>query len=85
MLVKSFKKRHAENSKSNSNFPGIEVIYGDQNRSSFNNLSKFRDDSSSGNGVNVYSPAKAEEQLRRGYANNGTLSRMKAASEVEGK
>lgn len=64
--------------------PGVEVVYGDQNRSSFNNLSKFRDDNGSGNGVNVYSPAKAEEQMRKGYGNNGTLSRMKAASEVEG-
>ncbi|XP_052752216.1 receptor-type tyrosine-protein phosphatase zeta-like [Galleria mellonella] len=63
---------------------GVEVIYGDQNRSSFSNLSKLRsEDSSSGNGLNVYSPAKAEEQLRRGNVTNGTLSRMKAASEVE--
>lgn len=57
------------------------MIYGDQNRSSFNNLSKHREDNGT-NGVNVYSPAKAEEQMKR--ANNGTLSRMKAASEVEG-
>ncbi|CAH0758270.1 unnamed protein product [Diatraea saccharalis] len=64
---------------------GVEVIYGDQNRSSFNNLSKLRsDETGSGNGVNVYSPAKAEEMMRRGHATNGTLGRMKAASEVEG-
>ncbi|XP_059047988.1 uncharacterized protein LOC131843377 [Achroia grisella] len=63
---------------------GVEVIYGDQNRSSFSNLSKFRsDDNGSGNGLNVYSPAKAEEQMRRGNVTNGTLSRMKAASEIE--
>ncbi|XP_049871564.1 mucin-12 isoform X2 [Pectinophora gossypiella] len=63
---------------------GVEVIYGDQSRSSFHNLSKLRsDDNGSGNGVNVYSPAKAEEQLRRGVT-NGTLGRMKAAAEVEG-
>ncbi|XP_068622576.1 uncharacterized protein [Battus philenor] len=61
----------------------VEVIYGDQQRSSFNNLSKLRsDDSSSGNGVNVYSPAKAEELMRR--TTNGTLGRMKAASEIDG-
>ncbi|KAJ2949383.1 hypothetical protein O0L34_g15295 [Tuta absoluta] len=64
---------------------GVEVIYGDQSRSSFHNLSKLRsDDSSSGNGVNVYSPSKAEEQHRRAHVTNGTLGRMKAASEVEG-
>ncbi|XP_072938249.1 uncharacterized protein [Epargyreus clarus] len=62
---------------------GVEVIYGDQNRSSFNNLSKLREDNGSGNGVNVYSPAKAEEMMRRGHATNGTLGRMKAASEIE--
>lgn len=65
-------------------YSGVEVIYGDQNRSSFHNLSKLRSDETSGNGVNVYSPARAEEQMRRGNATNGTLSRMKAASEVEG-
>ncbi|XP_053611380.1 mucin-2 [Plodia interpunctella] len=64
---------------------GVEVIYGDMNRSSFGNLSKLRsDDSGSGNGLNVYSPAKAEEQMRRGNVTNGTLGRMKTASEVEG-
>ncbi|CAH4020886.1 serine-rich adhesin for platelets [Pieris brassicae] len=64
---------------------GLEVIYEDQNRSSYNNLSKLRsDDNSSGNGVNVYSPAKAEELLRRGYGNNGTLGKMKTVSENEG-
>ncbi|CAH1637161.1 unnamed protein product [Spodoptera littoralis] len=64
---------------------GVEVIYGDQNRSSFSNLSKLRsDEGGSGNGVNVYSPARAEEQLRRVAPTNGTLGRMKAASEVEG-
>ncbi|KAJ8714746.1 hypothetical protein PYW07_002971 [Mythimna separata] len=64
---------------------GVEVIYGDQNRSSFSNLSKLRsDESGSGNGINVYSPARAEEQLRRAAPTNGTLGRMKAASEVEG-
>ncbi|CAK1541993.1 unnamed protein product [Leptosia nina] len=64
---------------------GLEVIYEDQNRSSYNNLSKLRsDENSSGNGMNVYSPAKAEELLRRGYATNGTLGRMKTASEIEG-
>ncbi|XP_075979854.1 uncharacterized protein LOC142979011 [Anticarsia gemmatalis] len=64
---------------------GVEVIYGDQNRSSFSNLSKLRsDEGNSGNGVNVYSPARAEEQMRRVAPNNGTLGRMKAASEVEG-
>ncbi|CAB3244986.1 unnamed protein product [Arctia plantaginis] len=64
---------------------GVEVIYGDQNRTSFSNLSKLRsDDSGSGNGVNIYSPAKAEEQMRRVMHNNGTLGRMKAASDVEG-
>ncbi|KAJ0174948.1 hypothetical protein K1T71_009089 [Dendrolimus kikuchii] len=63
---------------------GVEVIYGDQNRSSFSNLSKLRsDENNSGNGVNVYSPAKAEELMRR-HGNNGTLGRMKAASEIEG-
>ncbi|CAG4955544.1 unnamed protein product [Parnassius apollo] len=62
---------------------GVEVIYGDQSRSSYNNLSKLRsDDNTTGNGANVYSPAKAEELLRR--ANNGTLGRMKAASDIEG-
>ncbi|XP_045501460.1 receptor-type tyrosine-protein phosphatase zeta [Colias croceus] len=63
---------------------GLEVIYEDQNRSSYNNLSKLRSDDASGNGVNVYSPAKAEELLRRGYSTNGTLGKMKVASEVEG-
>lgn len=64
---------------------GVEVIYGDQNRSSFSNLSKLRsDEGGSGNGVNVYSPARAEEQLRRVVSTNGTLGRMKAASEIEG-
>lgn len=64
---------------------GVEVIYGDQNRSSFSNLSKFRsDEGNSGNGVNVYSPARAEQHLRRLPPNNGTLGRMKAASELEG-
>ncbi|KAH9638061.1 hypothetical protein HF086_014922 [Spodoptera exigua] len=64
-------------------FLGVEVIYGDQNRSSFSNLSKLRsDEGGSGNGVNVYSPARAEEQLRRAAPTNGTLGRMKAASEV---
>ncbi|XP_013195694.1 mucin-2 [Amyelois transitella] len=64
---------------------GVEVIYGDMNRSSFGNLSKLRsDDSGSGNGLNVYSPAKAEEQMRRGNVTNGTLGRMKTASEIEG-
>ncbi|XP_028026528.1 mucin-5AC [Bombyx mandarina] len=62
---------------------GVEVIYEDQNRSSFSNLTKLRsDDNGSGNGVNVYSPAKAEEMMRR--HTNGTLGRMKAACEVEG-
>ncbi|XP_026741330.1 flocculation protein FLO11 [Trichoplusia ni] len=64
---------------------GVEVIYGDQNRSSFSNLSKLRsDESGSGNGVNVYSPSRAEEQMRRAVPTNGTLGRMKAASEVDG-
>ncbi|XP_021191207.3 mucin-2 [Helicoverpa armigera] len=63
---------------------GVEVIYGDQNRSSFSNLSKLREEGGSSNGVNVYSPARAEEQLRRAAPTNGTLGRMKAASEVEG-
>ncbi|XP_063627224.1 mucin-2 [Cydia splendana] len=63
---------------------GVEVIYGDGSRSSYGNLSKLREEGSPGNGVNVYSPAKAEEMMRRGQATNGTLSRMKAAAEVEG-
>lgn len=64
----------------------MEVIYGDQNRSSFSNLSKLKsDEGGSTNGINVYSPARAEEQLRRAAPTNGTLGRMKAASEVEGK
>ncbi|XP_050679363.1 serine-rich adhesin for platelets-like isoform X1 [Leptidea sinapis] len=63
---------------------GIEVIYEDQSRSSYNNLSKLRSEDHAGNGVNVYSPAKAEEVLRRGYGTNGTLGKMKVASELEG-
>ncbi|XP_052742344.1 mucin-17 [Bicyclus anynana] len=64
---------------------GVEVIYQDQSRSSYHNLSKLRsDENGSGNGLNVYSPAKAEEMMKRGTATNGTLGRMKAASEIEG-
>ncbi|XP_047532201.1 uncharacterized protein LOC125067593 isoform X2 [Vanessa atalanta] len=63
---------------------GVEVIYQDQSRSSYQNLSKLRsEENGSSNGVNVYSPAKAEEMMRRGNPNNGTLGKMKAASEVE--
>ncbi|KAG7300512.1 hypothetical protein JYU34_016142 [Plutella xylostella] len=62
---------------------GVEVIYGDQHRSSFHKLSKLRSEDSNGGGggVNVYSPARAEEQLRR---NNDTLARMKASQDGEG-
>ncbi|XP_034833428.1 uncharacterized protein [Maniola hyperantus] len=64
---------------------GVEVIYQDQSRSSYHNLSKLRsDENGSSNGLNVYSPAKAEEMMRKGNTTNGTLGRMKAASEVEG-
>ncbi|RVE49377.1 hypothetical protein evm_005992 [Chilo suppressalis] len=62
---------------------GVEVIYGDQNRSSFGNLSKLRSEEGSG-GAGGYSPARAEAALRRAPAHNGTLARMKAASELEG-
>ncbi|CAH2269407.1 putative GPI-anchored protein pfl2 [Pararge aegeria] len=64
---------------------GVEVIYQDQSRSSYHNLSKLRsDENGSSNGINVYSPAKAEEMMKRGTTTNGTLGRMKAASEIEG-
>ncbi|XP_050350116.1 uncharacterized protein LOC126773324 [Nymphalis io] len=63
---------------------GVEVIYQDQSRSSYQNLSKLRsEENGSSNGVNVYSPAKAEEMMRRGNPTNGTLGKMKAASEIE--
>ncbi|XP_026493519.2 mucin-3B [Vanessa tameamea] len=63
---------------------GVEVIYQDQSRSSYQNLSKLRsEENGSSNGVNVYSPAKAEEMMRRVNPTNGTLGKMKAASEVE--
>lgn len=61
----------------------VEVIYGADSRSSFHNLTKLKsDEPTSHNGVH-YSPQKAEQMFRRS-TNNGTLSRMKAASEVEG-
>lgn len=64
---------------------GVEVIYQDQSRSSYHNLSKLRsDENGSSNGMNVYSPAKAEEMMRKSNPTNGTLGKMKAASEVEG-
>ncbi|CAH2087693.1 unnamed protein product [Euphydryas editha] len=62
---------------------GVEVIYQDQSRSSYHNLTKLREENGSSNGINVYSPAKAEEIMRRGNTTNGTLGKMKAASEVE--
>ncbi|XP_061379397.1 mucin-2 [Danaus plexippus] len=62
---------------------GVEVIYEDESRSSYQNLSKLREENGSSNGVNVYSPARAE-QLQRRQTTNGTLGRMKTASEVEG-
>ncbi|GBP30337.1 Tyrosine-protein phosphatase non-receptor type 7 [Eumeta japonica] len=61
---------------------GLEVIYGNEGRSSFGSLGRLKSDESAGNGVNVYSPQKAEEMMRR--ANNGTLGRMKTAADGEG-
>ena len=82
---KKFSYKHVDPLSNHVFIAGVEVIYGDQNRSSFSNLSKLKsDEGGSGNGINVYSPARAEEQLRRAAPSNGTLGRMKAASEVEG-
>ncbi|KPJ14478.1 Receptor-type tyrosine-protein phosphatase beta [Papilio machaon] len=50
---------------------GVEVIYGDDTKSSLETLSKLRSEGrASGRGPHVYSPARAEEMMR---SNNGTL------------
>ncbi|KPI97071.1 Receptor-type tyrosine-protein phosphatase beta [Papilio xuthus] len=50
---------------------GVEVIYGDDSKSSLDNLSKLRSEGrASGRGPHVYSPARAEEMMR---SHNGTL------------
>ncbi|XP_041980812.1 serine-rich adhesin for platelets [Aricia agestis] len=50
---------------------GVEIIY--EEDSSYNNLSKLREENGSGHSLNVYSPAKAEEKLRK--PTNGTLAK----------